>query len=116
MSAQTVARRGRSTEYGVPSTEYRVRSTEYASSPPEECLSFRWAPRTPYSVLRTLYSVLRTPYSPPAPPTPARPRRWWAYLLAVLLAGYLLFAHGCHGDEDNELFAAAPRSGATKTG
>jgi hypothetical protein len=22
-----------------------------------------------------------------------------------MLAGYLLFAHGCHGDEDNELFA-----------
>jgi hypothetical protein len=27
--------------------------------------------------------------------------------LLALLAGYLLFAHfGCHGDEDNELFAA----------
>ncbi len=25
--------------------------------------------------------------------------------LLVLAAGYLLFAHGCHGDEDNELFA-----------
>ena len=25
--------------------------------------------------------------------------------LLALLAGYLLFAHGCHGDEDNELFA-----------
>ena len=24
---------------------------------------------------------------------------------ALLLAGFLLFAHGCHGDEDNELFA-----------
>ncbi|MBL8800208.1 MAG: hypothetical protein JNM56_40380 [Planctomycetia bacterium] len=23
----------------------------------------------------------------------------------LLLTGYLLFAHGCHGDEDNELFA-----------
>ena len=23
----------------------------------------------------------------------------------LLLAGFLLFAHGCHGDEDNELFA-----------
>jgi hypothetical protein len=22
----------------------------------------------------------------------------------ALLAGYLLFCHGCHGDEDNELF------------
>lgn len=28
----------------------------------------------------------------------------WAILL--LVAGYLLFSHlGCHGDEDNELFA-----------
>jgi hypothetical protein len=25
----------------------------------------------------------------------------------ALLAGYLLFCHGCHGDEDNELFARA---------
>jgi hypothetical protein len=23
-----------------------------------------------------------------------------------LLCGYLLFAHGCHGDEDHELFSA----------
>jgi hypothetical protein len=23
------------------------------------------------------------------------------------LGGYLLFNHGCHGDEDNELFAVA---------
>lgn len=23
----------------------------------------------------------------------------------LLLAGYILIAHGCHGDEDNELFA-----------
>lgn len=28
--------------------------------------------------------------------------RW---LAAALVAAYLLFAHGCHGDEDNELFA-----------
>ena len=27
----------------------------------------------------------------------------WAGL--ILLAGYLLFSHGCHGEEDNELFA-----------
>ncbi|HZT81974.1 MAG TPA: hypothetical protein VFA26_17240 [Gemmataceae bacterium] len=40
-------------------------------------------------------------------PTPPAIRRWdrWAFLL--LLAGYLLFCHGCHGDEDNELFALA---------
>jgi hypothetical protein len=28
-------------------------------------------------------------------------------LIALLLAGYLLFAHGCHGDEDNELLTSA---------
>jgi len=25
--------------------------------------------------------------------------------IALLLAGYVLFSHGCHGDEDHELFA-----------
>jgi hypothetical protein len=25
----------------------------------------------------------------------------------ALLGGYVLFCHGCHGDEDNELLAAA---------
>jgi hypothetical protein len=44
-----------------------------------------------------------------APPQQARrfaknPVLRWA--LFLLLAGYLLFSHGCHGDEDNELFAA----------
>jgi hypothetical protein len=40
----------------------------------------------------------------PEEPTPVRGgRRLWVAL--VLLAGYLLFCHGCHGDEDNELFA-----------
>lgn len=33
----------------------------------------------------------------------------WGMLL--LMAGYLLFSHlGCHGDEDNELFAALARA------
>jgi hypothetical protein len=27
------------------------------------------------------------------------------WTLAVALLGSLLFAHGCHGDEDHELFA-----------
>jgi len=32
-------------------------------------------------------------------------RRGWLYATAILLlGGYLLFAHGCHGDEDMELF------------
>lgn len=25
--------------------------------------------------------------------------------MLIALASYLVFAHGCHGDEDNELFA-----------
>jgi hypothetical protein len=29
------------------------------------------------------------------------------WVVLALLAGYLLFCHGCHGDEDNELFAGA---------
>jgi hypothetical protein len=29
----------------------------------------------------------------------------WQWIVFLLLAGFLLFAHGCHGDEDNELFA-----------
>jgi len=29
------------------------------------------------------------------------------YLTALLLAGLLVVCHGCHGDEDNELFACA---------
>jgi hypothetical protein len=28
----------------------------------------------------------------------------------LLLLGYLLFAHGCHGDEDNELFMRLTKS------
>jgi hypothetical protein len=34
-------------------------------------------------------------------------RRRWLWVALVLLAGYLLFCHGCHGDEDNELFIGA---------
>jgi hypothetical protein len=39
---------------------------------------------------------------------PARPReqRWRrGRFLTLLLAGYVLFCHGCHGDEDTELLA-----------
>src|SRR6266404_4325230 len=40
-------------------------------------------------------------------PIPSSRGRRWIYATAVLvLGGYFLFAHGCHGDEDNELFAA----------
>jgi hypothetical protein len=27
----------------------------------------------------------------------------WPFAILLLLAGFLLFAHGCHGDEDTEL-------------
>jgi hypothetical protein len=37
--------------------------------------------------------------------TVAPPRRRRLRVALALLAGYLLFCHGCHGDEDNELFA-----------
>ena len=40
-----------------------------------------------------------------APSTRSAGRMRWLPL--VLLGGYLLFCHGCHGDEDNELFASA---------
>jgi hypothetical protein len=47
---------------------------------------------------------------PPSPEASARERHFSLARLAgaaalVILAGYLLFAHGCHGDEDNELFS-----------
>jgi hypothetical protein len=33
----------------------------------------------------------------------ARFTRWGGWLAFLLLAGHLIFCHGCHGDEDNEL-------------
>jgi hypothetical protein len=36
-----------------------------------------------------------------------RRRSWWRFALFLLAAGLLIFAHGCHGDEDNELFTSA---------
>jgi hypothetical protein len=33
--------------------------------------------------------------------------RWAA---ALVVAAHLLFAHGCHGDEDNELFGVVAKS------
>ena len=47
---------------------------------------------------------------PGAPKPPAGPsRRRWPWLILVLLAGYFVFAHGCHDDEDTELLAAPLR-------
>jgi len=30
----------------------------------------------------------------------------WTLVVFLLLSGFLLFAHGCHGDEDTELFTS----------
>jgi hypothetical protein len=45
-------------------------------------------------------------------PTQTEPTtsRGWLWLPMLLLLGYLLFAHGCHGDEDNELFIKFQRA------
>ena len=44
---------------------------------------------------------------PAAKPSSARllPPPWLRWAGFLLLAGYLLFSHGCHGDEDTELLA-----------
>jgi len=42
------------------------------------------------------------------------PRRGLIWVGLALLAGYLLFCHGCHGDEDNELFIGARNQAAMK--
>jgi hypothetical protein len=42
-------------------------------------------------------------------PVPQSGKPW---LALVLLAGYLVFCHGCHGDEDNELFALLGKASA----
>jgi hypothetical protein len=44
-------------------------------------------------------------------PHTARFTRWGGWLAFLLLAGHLIFCHGCHGDEDNEL-CAPPREQA----
>lgn len=46
--------------------------------------------------------------SAPAEKQRERRRRFDAYLrvaVLILASAFLIFAHGCHGDEDNELFA-----------
>ena len=48
--------------------------------------------------------------SGPRDKVPAAPGRRRLWVALALLAGYLLFCHGCHGDEDNELFAPLVRS------
>jgi len=43
----------------------------------------------------------------PSPSIPKNRRQWFFVGAFLLLGGYLLFAHGCHGNEDNELFSAS---------
>jgi hypothetical protein len=47
-------------------------------------------------------------------PHTARFTRWGGWLAFLLLAGHLIFCHGCHGDEDNEL-CAPPREQENRT-
>ena len=54
------------------------------------------------TTLTTPRKALFTISSHPEPP--ARPRLGWLVVL-VLLAGLLVFAHGCHADVDDELFS-----------
>jgi len=43
--------------------------------------------------------------APPCDPAPSPIRRRpWRLVILLLLTGLLVFAHGCHGDEDTELF------------
>jgi hypothetical protein len=54
------------------------------------------------------------PRSRPAPPgrEPAPRARGfgrWGGIALLLLAGGLVFCHGCHGDEDNELSVFVPK-------
>jgi hypothetical protein len=49
-------------------------------------------------------AAIQTP--PKAGPPPQHsPWRWGAVVLLALLAGLLIVNHGCHGDEDTELFS-----------
>ena len=49
------------------------------------------------------------------PPQGVAPRRRWGWVVLALAAGYLLFCHGCHGDEDNELFVGGPTQAVLRT-
>jgi hypothetical protein len=54
----------------------------------------------------TLSSLPETPRL--SAPHSQRLRRWGGWLGFALLAGHLIFCHGCHGDEDNELSVFPP--------
>jgi len=63
--------------------------------------------------LRTLTGAIHAGrQSGPRDIVPASPGRGRLWVALALLAGYLLFCHGCHGDEDNELFAGVRHQAA----
>jgi hypothetical protein len=47
---------------------------------------------------------------------PTRRVNWWSLFAGLLLAAYLLLAHGCHGDADTELFALSAGSSSAAAG
>jgi hypothetical protein len=51
-------------------------------------------------------------FIPARRPEARGPRHQWAWVVLALAAGYLLFSHGCHGDEDNELFTGSRKPAA----
>ena len=59
-------------------------------------------------IFQTRQRISRAWFVPQGPRRPDKPegrrRSWLAWTALALLAGCLLFCHGCHGDEDNELF------------
>lgn len=63
--------------------------------------SFAWASRGSYTLVMEGLRSNRSAAAPCTRRVDALAR--WAILIGLSL--YLVFCHGCHGDEDNELFA-----------
>jgi hypothetical protein len=60
----------------------------------------------------TRHRSRRAWFIPVRRPEAGQRRRRWAWVVLALAAGYLLFCHGCHGDEDNELFMGSRKPAA----
>jgi hypothetical protein len=69
------------------------------------------APLTRHTTRRAWFVPVRRPAVEEAPSR----RRWWVLAALALVGGYLLFCHGCHGDEDNELFVGGRNQSAMRT-
>jgi hypothetical protein len=63
-------------------------------------------PTVPSKQYRKKQPAFRCDISQPLVLEPDEARTSWRFLAALVIAGYLLFCHGCHGDEDTEPFAA----------